>query len=116
MPIRFACTHCQRALSVPSAKAGGEVTCPRCRKVVLVPDADTPPARTAAPLPPEPTTEKDPYAQFEVHDSEPELFYADHEAPASTSLACRRCRADSTEPAISAAAVRPGARVVSIFP
>ncbi len=37
MPIRFHCSNCQQRLSVAPHKAGQEVKCPRCRRVVRVP-------------------------------------------------------------------------------
>jgi hypothetical protein len=37
MPIRFACPYCQQKLSVSSRKAGLPADCPRCRRVLTIP-------------------------------------------------------------------------------
>ncbi len=80
MPIRFTCSHCQQSLSVADAKAELEVTCPNCRRVVVAPAVNQPPSRTPPPLPPDGTTSAtDPFAQFAVHDSDPELVYGAEE-------------------------------------
>ena len=38
--IRFECPSCRRSLGISSRMAGREVTCPSCRKRVIVPDGD----------------------------------------------------------------------------
>ena len=76
MPIRFACSNCQQALSVPDDKAESEVKCPRCHRVVTAPTTDQ------GPLPPPSSdvgsnaSELPPYEQFTVERSDSELVYA----------------------------------------
>lgn len=42
MPIRFKCTHCQKALMVKDHLGGKRVGCPACKKPVVVPAAMAP--------------------------------------------------------------------------
>ena len=42
MPVRFRCRHCNQLLGIARRKIGMEVSCPTCRRKVLVPSADTP--------------------------------------------------------------------------
>ena len=51
MPIRFQCGECGQKLSVGSKKAGARVKCPKCAKVVEVPQASSVPAGAAAQAP-----------------------------------------------------------------
>lgn len=47
--LRFACPHCQHALSAPVELAGRELPCPSCRYPVNVPEAGEPKSQGAAP-------------------------------------------------------------------
>ena len=42
MPVRFRCHHCNQLLGIARRKIGTEVSCPTCRKMLLVPAVDSP--------------------------------------------------------------------------
>lgn len=50
MPIRFHCANCHQRLSVSTSKRGQQVKCPRCRRIVLVPQGDEPAADELQPV------------------------------------------------------------------
>jgi phage FluMu protein Com len=52
MPIRFRCEHCQQLLGIARRKAGMHVSCPTCRRQVLVPAKDQEEAHVPAAAPP----------------------------------------------------------------
>jgi phage FluMu protein Com len=72
MPLRFHCSHCRQRLSVSSRKRGQEVKCPRCRRVIQVPERDS--ADTVAP---DAADEQ----EFEGVEQRAELVYADRDEP-----------------------------------
>jgi len=92
MPIKFACEHCGARLSVSSRKAGAQAKCPKCQRVLQIPDSDQDGGvavtiASAAPVAPtqpayNPPTSAvgraadDPLSEFLVYDSESELIYA----------------------------------------
>lgn len=41
MPVRFACQHCRKTLSISRRKVGADVSCPRCGGQIVVPDEQT---------------------------------------------------------------------------
>jgi DNA-directed RNA polymerase subunit RPC12/RpoP len=49
MSFRFYCSHCHQRLSVSAQKRGQEVKCPRCRRVIVVPQAELAGEPDAAP-------------------------------------------------------------------
>lgn len=40
MPIKFLCEHCNAKLQVATRKAGTQQTCPRCKKLMTIPEAE----------------------------------------------------------------------------
>ena len=81
MSFRFHCSNCQQRLSVSSRKRGQDVKCPRCRRVVRVPEND---AAEAVDAPP--GTTEDPIDSFPDVAPEHELVYAER-APDAESIA-----------------------------
>jgi hypothetical protein len=75
MPVQFVCPHCTQLLSVGSRKIGTPVTCPRCRRDVVVPDEEAAAVsvamRQAQKAPPE-----SPLPEFMVYD-EPQSVQVD---------------------------------------
>lgn len=77
MPIKFLCEHCNAKLQVASRKAGSEQTCPRCKKVMRIPDAEIAEAMLAMKSSDrfsEAVGQEDDFLEFTVFDDE-ELVY-----------------------------------------
>lgn len=72
MPFRFYCSNCQQRLSVSSRKRGEEVKCPRCRRVIRVPDLESA-AQSAEQGGSDRTEESESFPEVSPH----ELLYAD---------------------------------------
>jgi len=73
MNIRFACEHCGQKLSVPPDKAGRKARCPKCKESFRIPSAQE--ATTALAEAGITEDEVNPYAQFEVFDTAPDVIY-----------------------------------------
>lgn len=78
MPIKFLCEHCGGKLQVATRKAGTEQKCPRCDKLVIVPDAEIAAMMMAMKSNDRfsggADVEDDEFLEFAIHDDE-ELVY-----------------------------------------
>ena len=70
MPIRFFCRHCQQLLKAREDKIGRRIPCPKCKKVVVVPEADDQRLASAAAERDESDSEADTFADMMVFDHE----------------------------------------------
>ena len=61
--IRFACPWCAKSLKSPWEGAGRQVRCPRCRRLLTVPDAGPPPV--AEELPEVPPQRQESYSEVD---------------------------------------------------
>jgi phage FluMu protein Com len=80
MPIKFACEHCGKRLSVSRKQAGVRAKCPKCKERIQVPESTSELSEAANEeddnTPPDDRVEQDnPYAEFVVYDDEAEWQY-----------------------------------------
>ena len=70
MPIRFFCHNCQQVLKAREDKIGRRMPCPKCKKAVVVPEANDPRLEATAAEPEETESAEDPFGDLIVYDRE----------------------------------------------
>ncbi len=72
MPIKFACPHCKKGLSVKDHLAGKRAACPACKKALTIPRGSSTnhPALRDIPVRPIPTASSSPQPPISHHDAE----------------------------------------------
>ena len=76
MPVQFICSQCSQLLSVGSRKIGTQVTCPRCRRSVVVPTPEAAALGVAMRQSSRAQATEEPLAEFIVYDDIPAALEA----------------------------------------